>query len=113
MGKRSNFERIPHDFYPTLAAAMPPLLPFLRGMRRFASPLVVTARWCVIWKGCAASLPTTSQPARMHLRSATMAMPTLSSPTRPVSSNLLPTRRMGSPAVIARRTSKPLESTDG
>jgi len=38
MGKRSNFERIPRDFYPTPAAAVPPLLPFLRGVRTFAEP---------------------------------------------------------------------------
>jgi hypothetical protein len=38
MGKRSNFERIPRDFYPTPQAAVPPLLPFLRGVRTFAEP---------------------------------------------------------------------------
>ena len=38
MGKRSSFERIPRDFYPTPAAAVPPLLPFLRGVRTFAEP---------------------------------------------------------------------------
>ena len=35
MGKRSSFERIPRDFYPTPEAAVPPLLPFLRGVRTF------------------------------------------------------------------------------
>jgi len=38
MGKRSDFDRIPRDFYPTPAAAVPPLLPFLRGVRTFAEP---------------------------------------------------------------------------
>jgi hypothetical protein len=38
MGKRSSFERIPRDFYPTLAAAVPPLIPHLRGVRTFAEP---------------------------------------------------------------------------
>src|SRR4029079_16314958 len=36
MGKRSNFERVPRDFYPTPFAAVPPLIPFLRGVRTFA-----------------------------------------------------------------------------
>ena len=38
MGKRSNFERIPRDFYPTPYAAVPPLIPHLRGVRAFAEP---------------------------------------------------------------------------
>jgi hypothetical protein len=39
MGKRSSgFERIPRDFYPTPAAAVPPLIPHLRGIRTFAEP---------------------------------------------------------------------------
>jgi hypothetical protein len=38
LGKRSNFERIPRDFYPTPAAAVPPLIPHLRGIRTFAEP---------------------------------------------------------------------------
>ena len=38
MGKRSNFERIPRDFYPTPHAAVPPLIPHLRGVRTFAEP---------------------------------------------------------------------------
>jgi hypothetical protein len=38
MGKRSNFERVPRDFYPTPAAAVPPLIPHLRGVRSFAEP---------------------------------------------------------------------------
>jgi hypothetical protein len=38
MGKRSNFERIPRDFYPTPYAAVPPLIPHLRGIRTFAEP---------------------------------------------------------------------------
>jgi hypothetical protein len=38
MGKRSSFERIPRDFYPTPAAAIPPLIPHLRGVHTFAEP---------------------------------------------------------------------------
>ena len=38
MGKRSNFERIPRDFYPTPFAAVQPLIPHLRGVRTFAEP---------------------------------------------------------------------------
>ena len=38
MGKRSNFKRIPRDFYPTPHAAVPPLIPHLRGVRTFAEP---------------------------------------------------------------------------
>jgi hypothetical protein len=38
MGKRSSFERIPRDFYPTPAATAPPLIPHLRGVRTFAEP---------------------------------------------------------------------------
>jgi hypothetical protein len=38
MGKRSSFERIPRDFYPTPVAAVPPLMPHLRGVRTFAEP---------------------------------------------------------------------------
>ena len=38
MGKRSSFERIPRDFYPTPAAAVPPLIPHLGGVHTFAEP---------------------------------------------------------------------------
>ena len=38
MGKRSSFEPIPRDFYPTPYAAVPPLVPHLRGVRSFAEP---------------------------------------------------------------------------
>jgi len=40
MGKRSNFERRPADFYPTPREAVLPLIPYLhlRGIRRFAEP---------------------------------------------------------------------------
>jgi hypothetical protein len=40
MGKRSQFERIPYDLYPTPAKAVQPLIPYLRaaGIRRFAEP---------------------------------------------------------------------------
>ena len=38
MGKRSNFERIQRDFYPTPYAAVVPLLPHLRPSLHFAEP---------------------------------------------------------------------------
>ena len=38
MGKRSNFERRPADFYPTPRAAVLPLIPYLRNIRTFAEP---------------------------------------------------------------------------
>ena len=38
MGKRSDFDRIPRDFYPTPRAAVVPLIPHLRGVRSFAEP---------------------------------------------------------------------------
>jgi hypothetical protein len=38
MGKRSTFDRIPRDFYPTPHLAVPPLIPHLRGVRSFAEP---------------------------------------------------------------------------
>jgi hypothetical protein len=38
MGKRSSYERRERDFYPTPAKAVPPLIPHLRGVRRFAEP---------------------------------------------------------------------------
>jgi hypothetical protein len=40
MGKRSDFERIPHDIYPTPAKAVQPLIPYLRaaGVGSFAEP---------------------------------------------------------------------------
>jgi hypothetical protein len=38
VGKRSNFERVPRDFYPTPPAAVLPLIPYLRGIRTFAEP---------------------------------------------------------------------------
>jgi hypothetical protein len=38
LGKRSNFERVPRDFYPTPAAAVLPPIPHLRGIRTFAEP---------------------------------------------------------------------------
>jgi len=38
MGKRSGFERIPRDFYPTPQTAVPPLIPHLSGVRTFAEP---------------------------------------------------------------------------
>ena len=38
MGKRSTFERIPRDFYPTPFEAVRPLIPHLRGVRTFAEP---------------------------------------------------------------------------
>lgn len=38
MGKRSDFKRREADFYPTLWAAVVPLIPYLRGIRSFAEP---------------------------------------------------------------------------
>lgn len=38
MGKRSDFERIARDFYRMPFAAVPPLIPFLRGVSTFAEP---------------------------------------------------------------------------
>ena len=38
MGKRSNFERLPRDFYPTPFSAVAPLIPHLRGVRTFSEP---------------------------------------------------------------------------
>ena len=38
MGKRSTFERVAGDFYPTPFVAVPPLIPHLRGVRTFAEP---------------------------------------------------------------------------
>jgi len=38
MGKGSCFPRRLADFYPTPASAVPPLLPFLAGIRRFGEP---------------------------------------------------------------------------
>lgn len=38
MGKRSNFERRPRDFYPTPAQAVIPLLPHLSDIQRFCEP---------------------------------------------------------------------------
>ena len=38
MGKRSDFERRERDFYPTPRRAVPPLIPYLRGLRSFAEP---------------------------------------------------------------------------
>jgi hypothetical protein len=38
VGKRSNFERRPADYYPTPKAATLPLIPYLRGIRSFAEP---------------------------------------------------------------------------
>jgi hypothetical protein len=38
MGKRSNFDRIPHDLYVTPLAAVTPLISHLHGVRTFAEP---------------------------------------------------------------------------
>lgn len=38
MGKRSKFERIPRDLYPTPRDAVAPLIPFLKDVKRFAEP---------------------------------------------------------------------------
>lgn len=38
MGKRSSFERVARDYYPTPAEAVAPLVPHLRGIRTFCEP---------------------------------------------------------------------------
>jgi hypothetical protein len=38
MGKRSSFERRALDYYPTPRRAVDPLIPHLRGIRKFAEP---------------------------------------------------------------------------
>lgn len=38
MGKRSYFERVPRDFYPTPPEVVKPLLPHLKPMTRYAEP---------------------------------------------------------------------------
>ena len=38
MGKRSSFERVPRDFYPTPEAALIPLLPHLQPHTKFSEP---------------------------------------------------------------------------
>lgn len=38
MGKRSNYERRERDFYPTPYEAVVPLIPHLRGIKRFSEP---------------------------------------------------------------------------
>lgn len=38
MGKRSNFERMARDFYPTPIEAVMPLLPHIKGYKRFSEP---------------------------------------------------------------------------
>ena len=63
MGKRSSFERIPQDFYPTPYAAVPPLIPHLRGVRTFAEPCCgdgALVRHLEIASGYAASMRATS-----------------------------------------------------
>lgn len=40
MGKRSNFERMERDFYPTLLEAVHPLIPHLQGVETFHEPCV-------------------------------------------------------------------------
>lgn len=57
MGKRSDFTRVPRDFYPTPRAAVLPLLPHLRPRTRFIEPcagdgtlvdiLQNAGHWCV------------------------------------------------------------------
>ena len=38
MGKRSNFERIPRDYYPTPKEAVEPLFPHLKNVKHFVEP---------------------------------------------------------------------------
>ena len=66
MGKRSNFERNPRDFYPTPAAAVAPLIPYLRSVGSFGEPCAGDGTWSGTWSptGCAASTRATLQPAR-------------------------------------------------
>ena len=42
MGKRSNFPRVPRDFYPTPFEAVPPLVPHLRGVASGLPPGATT-----------------------------------------------------------------------
>ena len=51
MGKRSNFEQRPADFYPTPFKAVLPLIPYLRaaGIRTFAEPVPAKVIWSGIW----------------------------------------------------------------
>jgi hypothetical protein len=67
MGKRSSFERIPRDFYPTPQAAVPPLLPHLRGVRSFAESCCGDGA-LVLWKqtGCTVSMRATSRPGKLR-----------------------------------------------
>jgi hypothetical protein len=85
MGKRSNFEHIPRDFYPTPFAAVPPLIAHLRGVRTFTEPCC--GNGALIWNlsACAAPMLATSRPAKTHSRSTRMARPTRSLPIRPMS----------------------------
>lgn len=46
MGKRSNFERVPRDFYPTPVEAVRPLLPHLAPRTLFIEPCAGDARLC-------------------------------------------------------------------
>ena len=89
MGKRSNFDRIPRDFYPTPAAAVAPLIPHLVGIRTFGEPAPVTAIWCGIWSSYGLHCVyqgdiATGQDALALASTATL---TPSSPTRPGRAN--------------------------
>ena len=82
MGKRSNFERIPRDFYPTPLKAVPPLIPYLQGIRSFAEPCAGDGALVrhLESSGCAASIGRhRDRPGRLGPR--TTAIPTQSSPT--------------------------------
>src|SRR5262249_32427864 len=79
MGKRSNFECEPRDFYRTPAAAVPPLLPHLRGVRTFAEPCCGDSA-LVGHLGYAASTPATSPMDRTHSRATVTARSTPSLP---------------------------------
>jgi len=46
VGKRSNFERIPRDFYPTPESAVIPLLPHLAPRTEFIEPCAGDGRLC-------------------------------------------------------------------
>ena len=89
MGKRSNFERIPRDFYPTPHAAVPPLIPHLRGVRTFAEPCCgdgALVRHLESF-GLRCAMRATSRPARTPWRSTSTARPTRSSQTRRTAQN--------------------------
>ena len=63
MGKRSDFKRRERDFYPTPREALLPLLPHIKGVRRFREPcagagdLVSTKQSTALIQHCSIILP--------------------------------------------------------